>query len=161
MAKSLFLFLLTFLLIALPSNSFSQQTDSKLKHITNNADVIVTGKVSEQKSSWDNNKTRIYTEATLQVDEYLKGNNNGALVVVTYPGGEVNGIGELYTHMPKFENDEDVLVFLKKDDKGYKVFGGEEGKIKIIKDTKTGERITTSNVRIEDLKTQIKKYLAK
>jgi hypothetical protein len=82
---------------------------------------------------------------------------------VTYPGGEVNGVGELYTHMPKFEKDEDVLVFLKRDEKnmGYRVFDGEEGKLKIIKDKNTGERITTSNVRVEDLKSQIKKYLTK
>ena len=142
------------------SIAFSQQSEAKLKQLTTNADVIVTGKVSGKTSSWNMDKTRIYTEASLQVDEYLKGNNTGNSVVITYPGGEVNGIGELYTHMPKFENNEDVLVFLKKDVKGYKVFDGEEGKIQIIKDAKTGEKITSSNVRINYLKTKIKNYLS-
>ena len=158
--KSLFPFLLTILFSGFISIAFPQQSEAKLKQLTTNADVIVTGKVSGKTSSWNMDKTRIYTEASLQVDEYLKGNNTGNSVVITYPGGEVNGIGELYTHMPKFENNEDVLVFLKKDVKGYKVFDGEEGKIQIIKDAKTGEKITSSNVRINYLKTKIKNYLS-
>lgn len=159
--RSLLLFLLTILYCGFTSVSFSQQTNLKLKQLTTNADIIVTGKVSGKISGWNADKSRIYTTATLNVDEYLKGNNNGSSVVVIYPGGEVNGIGELYTHMPKFEDNENVLVFLKKDVKGYKVFDGEEGKIRIIKDAKTGERVTSSNVRIDDLKTQIKNYLNK
>ena len=159
--KSIFIFLLVILISGTLSVSFSQQSEAKLKHLTVNADIIVTGKVSGNKSNWNTDKTRIYTEATLNVDEYLKGINNGSSVVINYPGGEVNGVGELYTHMPKFVDNEDVLVFLKKDEKGYKVFDGEEGKIRIIKDAKTGEAITNSNIRVEDLKTQIKKYLAK
>jgi hypothetical protein len=161
MIKSIFLFLLTILFSGYFSIALCQKTEAKLKQLTVNADLIVTGKVAGNKSNWNPDKTRIYTEATLQVDEYLKGNNIGNSVVVTYPGGEVNGIGELYTHMPKFENNEDVLVFLKKDANGYKVFDGEEGKIKIMKDVKTGEEITSSNVRINYLKAQIKNYLNK
>jgi len=157
--KSIFLFLLAILVSGSLSISFSQQMEAKLKQLTTNADIIVTGKISSNKSSWNNNKTRIFTEATLNIDEYLKGNNNGSSVVITYPGGEVNGVGELYTHMPNFEDNENVLVFLKKDEKGYKVFDGEEGKIRIIKDAKTGEAITSSNIRISHLKAQIKTYL--
>jgi hypothetical protein len=158
--KSIFLFLLAILISGTLSVSFSQQS-AKLKQLTVNADIIVTGKISRNKSNWNTEKTRIYSEATLYVDEYLKGQNSGNSVVIIYPGGEVNGVGELYTHMPKFADNEDVLVFLKKDEKGYKVFDGEEGKMKLVKDANTGERITTSNVRFEDLKTQIKKYLTK
>jgi len=155
----MFLALLAILVSGTLSVSFSQQMEAKLKQLTANADIIVTGKVSGNKSGWNNNKTRIFTEATLNVDEYLKGSNNGSSVVITYPGGEVNGVGELYTHMPKFADNEDVLVFLKKDEKGYKVFDGEEGKIRIIKDEKTGEAITSSNISISHLKAQIKTYL--
>ena len=95
---------------------FSQKELAAIKVLSKGADVIVTGKVAKQKSSWNKDKTRIYTQATLQVDEYLKG-NSGNSVVVTYPGGEVGDVGELYTHMPRFTNDENVLVFLKKDQK--------------------------------------------
>lgn len=159
--RSYFLFLLIILFSGTASLSFSQQNNAALQRLTENADVIVTGNVSGQVSNWNANKSKIFTEATLKVDEYLKGNNSGSSIVITYPGGEVGGVGELYTHMPRFANNEDVIVFLKKDEKGYKVFEGEDGKITIIKDAKTGEKMTTSNIQLKEMKTQIKKYLDK
>jgi len=142
--------------------SYSQLTSSEVKSMSQNADLIITGKVIEQNSTWNENQTRIYTKATIQVEEYLKGNNNGSSLVVTYPGGEVGDVGEMYSHMPKFEDNEEVLVFLKKDEKNadYKVYNGENGKISVINDPKTGEKVTTSYVQINSLKTQIKSYIS-
>ncbi len=160
-SKSLYLFLFALIFSGFASVSFPQQMNAKLQQLTKGADIIVTGKISKQKSNWNANKTRIYTEATLQVNDYLKGRNRENTVTVVYPGGEVGGIGELYTHMPRFKNDEDVLVFLKKErtGNGYKVFDGDNGKIRIVKNAKTGEEVTGSNIRISYLKTQIKSYL--
>ena len=143
------------------SVSFSQLTSYEVESMSKNADLIITGKVKEQNSNWNESKTRIYTYATIQVEEYLKGSNTGSSIVVSYPGGEVGDIGELYSHMPRFENNEEILVFLKKDERstGYKVFNGEEGKISVIIDPKTGEKVTTSNVQINSLKAQIKSYI--
>jgi hypothetical protein len=161
--KSFFLFLFTLIVGGFVSVSFPQQTNAKLKHLAKGADIIVTGKIFKQKSNWNATKTRIYTEATLHINDHLKGNNRENTVTVVYPGGEVGGIGELYTHMPRFKNDENVLVFLKKEKHGnsYKVFDGDNGKIRIIKNAKTGEEVTSSNIRISYLKTQIKGYLKK
>jgi hypothetical protein len=155
------LFWIFLIIYGISSTAFSQQHGSRIEKLSKNSDLILTGKVVHQNSSWNENKTRIYTKATLKVDEYLKGNNAGNSVEVIYPGGEVDGVGELYSHMPRFNNDEEVLVFLKKDKKktDYKVFAGEEGKITVINDSKTGEKITSSNVKIEHLKAQIKSYL--
>ena len=141
--------------------AFAQLTSSEVESMSKNADLIITGKVTQQSSSWNENQTRIYTQATIQVEEYLKGSNNSGSVIVSYPGGEVGDVGELYSHMPRFEDNEEVLVFLKKDDKStnYKVFNGEEGKINVIIDPKTGEKVTTSNVQINSLKAQIKSYI--
>lgn len=143
------------------SAAFAQLTSSDVERMSKNADLIITGKVVEQNSNWNENKTRIYTQATIQVEEYLKGNSNGSSLNVIYPGGEVGDVGEMYSHMPRFENNEEVLVFLKKDDKStnYKVFNGEEGKINVVMDPKTGEKVTTSNVQINSLKAQIKSYI--
>jgi len=155
-----FLFIM-FILLGFSLPSFSQSEVSQLQKLAKGADVIVTGKVTKKKSDWNDNKTRIYTRATLQVDEYLKGKGNGNAVEVTYPGGEVGDVGEIYTHMPKFEENEEVLVFLKEDKnlKGFKVFDGEEGKITVVSDVNTKEKVTGSKVRIEDIKSQIKKYI--
>ncbi len=161
--KGILLFSLVVIFTGIFTITYSQQANAKLKQLSKQADIIVTGKVSNQKSSWNSNKTRIYTQATLQVNDYLKGNNRGNTVTVIYPGGEVGGIGELYTHMPRFKNNEDVLVFLKKEknSNNYNVYDGENGKIRIIKNAKTGEEVTNSNIRISYLKTQIKSYLKK
>lgn len=141
--------------------AFAQLTSSDIERMSKNADIIITGKVTQQSSSWNENNTRIYTQATIQVEEYLKGSNNSGPVIVSYLGGEVGDVGEMYSHMPRFENNEEVLVFLKKDDKStnYKVFNGEEGKINVVMDAKTGEKVTTSNVQINSLKAQIKSYI--
>lgn len=153
---SIFLFLLGFC----PAY-FAQQVVVEIKDLSRGADVILTGKVTQQISSWNDDNSRIYTKATIQVEEYLKGSNDGGSVVVRYLGGEVGDVGELYSHMPRFEDEEEVLVFLKKDVKNaeYKVFNGENGKINIIEDSKTGEKVTTSNVNINSLKSQIKSYI--
>jgi len=154
----LFILLFVFLLCRA---DFAQQNSNEIKNLSMGADVIITGKVSQQTSSWNENHTRIYTSATIQVDEYLKGSNNGSPVVVRYLGGEVGDIGEQYSHMPRFEDKEEVLVFLKKDQKNseYKVFSGEDGKFSIINDPKTGEKVTTSNVPLSSLKAKIKNYV--
>ena len=141
--------------------SFAQLNAPEMKILTESADIIIIGKVTEQTSSWNENKSRIYTSATIQAEEFLKGNNNGNSVSVKYPGGEVDDIGEVYSHMPRFENNEDVLLFLKRDEKSteYKVLNGEDGKISIASDPNTGERILASNVKVSTLRAQIKSYL--
>lgn len=148
-------------IMAFAITSFAQKEISQLKKLSHGADVIVTGKVKQKKSAWNENKTRIYTRATLEVNEYLKGKTNGSSVEIVYPGGEVDDVGELYTHMPSFEKDEEVLVFLKKDEKrnSYKVFQGEEGKIKLISDPKSKEKVTGLNQSVKALKSEIRNIL--
>ena len=142
--------------------SIAKNETSRLAKLSKGADIIVTGKVMEKKSSWNENKTRIYTRATLKVDEFIKGKGNGNSVDILYPGGEVDDVGEIYTHMPTFEQDEEVLVFLKKDDKqnNYRVFQGEEGKIKVINDPERKEKVNGENQSIKALKTEIRNILS-
>jgi hypothetical protein len=153
-----------YLLIVVGGFFFSclaQVSSTDIKNMSEKADIIITGKVIQQKSSWNEDKSRIYTNATIQIEEYLKGNNSESSVVVRYLGGEVGDVGELYSHMPKFEDKEEVLVFLTKDEQNsnYKVFNGADGKINIVEDQKTGEKITASNVKINSFKAQIKSYI--
>jgi hypothetical protein len=157
-------FLLAVLLLFTQSlTSFAQKTDHEIKKMSGQADLILIGKVMRKKSDWNENKTRIYTRATIQVDEYLKGRADGKSVEVVYPGGEVGDTGELYTHMPVFGNNEEVLVFLKKDNKNkaFTVLNGEKGKIKIWKNTKSNDKTSGSNRPINDLKDKIKRFVKK
>jgi hypothetical protein len=71
------LFWIFLIIYGISSTAFSQQHGSRIEKLSKNSDLILTGKVVHQNSSWNENKTRIYTKATLKVDEYLKGNNTG------------------------------------------------------------------------------------
>jgi hypothetical protein len=155
------IFYLLFIFLGFSIAAFAQEEPSAFKQLSRGADVILTGKVTQKISSWDKTKSRIYTKASLQVNEYLKGTTNDNVIDVTYPGGEVGDVGEIYTHMPTFEDNEEVLVFLKKNGKTrqYQVFSGEKGKITVLKDAKTKEKVTRTNVRIEVIKEQIKEYI--
>ncbi len=155
------LFLPILIILGFQLTSFAAEKPDRIKKLAKEADVIVTGKVLEKNSRWNANKTKIYTKATLQVDEYLKGIKNGNTVEISYPGGEVGDVGEIYTHMPRFEKNEEVLVFLKKDTKSdaFKVYNGEEGKIKVISDARSKEKVSSSNISIKQLKARIKSYI--
>ena len=152
---------LILLLSGFKISTLSQTMPTDIKNLSVAADVILTGKVTKQNSSWNKDKTRIYTDVTLEVDEYLKGNSSNKTLVVTTPGGEVGEVGELYTHMPRFSKDEEVLLFVKKDtkDMSYKVLNGEDGKMTLYTDKKTGEKVTSSNKKISKLKNEIKNYV--
>lgn len=142
-------------------NSLAQRNTSELKYLAKNSDAIITGKVVQQKSQWNEDKTRIYTNATLDVEEYIKGKINKRSITVKYPGGEVGEVGELYTHVATLSNDEEVLLFVKKDpwDMNYKILGGEDGKITIYTDKKTGEKITSQFKKVSAYKKEIKKLI--
>lgn len=161
MLNSIRFFFLILISIGIHLTAFAQGEIPKIKNLSKDSDVIITGKVIEKESSWNDSKSRIYTKTTVQVDEYLKGTNAEQSLEITTPGGEVGEVGELYSHMPTFEDNEEVLVFLKKDTKreSFRVLNGEEGKIRVISDVKTNEKRTSSNIRISDLKSQIKSYV--
>jgi hypothetical protein len=145
--------------ILIGTQSFPQQS-LILQRLSGDADLILTGKVTKQQSGWIQNKTRIVTYTTIKANDVIKGNPNQSDIVVVHPGGEIDGIGELYTHMPTFKDDEEVLLFLKKDDKSsdYNVLYGEEGKIALM-NSPGGEKVTASQMPVNMLKLQIQKYL--
>lgn len=157
--KGNFFVFLVIIILFIQFNNHSQTFQSEIKSLSKGADIILTGKVTKQQSEWTHNKSRIMTRTTIQVDEYLKGNGNRNSIVVNHPGGEIDGVGELYSHMPEFNNDEEVLLFLKKEKNSpdYTVFSGEDGKISIVRNEK-GEKVTPSNLSISTLKVQIKRY---
>ena len=158
--KSIFI-IIAFMFSTMTSLNLAQQIKVDIKDLSKDADLIITGKVSQQISSWNEDKTRIYTIATVQVEDYIKGNVTGNSVSVKYLGGEVGDVGETYSHIPTFVNNEEVLIFLKKNENksDYSVLYGEEGKISLVNDSQTGELVTSSNVRVSALKNQIKNFI--
>ena len=145
------------------SEGHSQSIQSEIKNLSEGADMIVTGKVVNQKSEWSSDKSKIYTNVTIQVDEFLKGSNNQNKIVIKNLGGEVGNVGETYSHVPTFQDDEDVLLFVKKStkDESLRVFEGDEGKLTLYKNKKTGEKVTSKNIKASEMKKEIKNYVEK
>lgn len=155
------LLLITILLFVTQNLLLAQSIKSDIKNLSAGADMIITGKVVDQKSNWSSDNSRIYTQVTIQVDEYLKGSDNQDRIVITHLGGEVGSVGETYSHIPTFTDDENVLVFVKKSakDESLSVFEGEEGKLTLYQNKNTGEKVTSKNVSVNEMKKEIKNYV--
>ncbi len=157
--KDNFFVLMVFFVFFAQIQSHSQSSPAEIKTLSKKADVILTGKVIRQNSSWNSDRSRIFTNVVVQKNECLKGDYPEKTLALITPGGEVGDVGELYSHMPAFKNDEEVLLFIKKDkDMKYKVLGGEEGKLTLYRD-KNGVLITSYNQKISSLKKEIQSYM--
>ena len=102
----------------LPVLLWSQSTTIQTEQLIRASDVIVVGRVGALKSEWNADKSRIQTVVKIQVGETIKGAVDGGSLTVVIPGGEVDGVGEWYSHSVRFKDSEDVVVFAKKDKQG-------------------------------------------
>jgi len=127
-----------------------------MEMLARQADVVVVGKVSRVSSTWNDDKSRIMTTVTVEVDQQVKGAGASAITLVT-PGGEVDGVGELYSHTAQFKKDEEVVVFAQKDARGHlRVVAGEQGKLNVRADKTTGIRMVAGDTRLEDFVSHLK-----
>lgn len=114
------------------------------EELVQRADVVVVGKVTAMSSAWNSDRSRIYTRVTISVSQQIKGETSENSATVSIPGGEVDGIGEFYSHTASFKMDEEVVVFATKDRQGQlQVTGGNEGKTTVTKDETTGLRMVS------------------
>jgi hypothetical protein len=145
--------------IVIPALALCQSKAMKVDELSARAEVVAVGRVAGTKSGWENNKANIVTYVTLTVGEYLKGGGGGTMTIAT-PGGEVDGVGELYSHSARFAKDEQVVVFAEKDKQGrFRVSGGHEGKFTVSKDEASGIPLVSNSKRLEDFKTEIRNSL--
>jgi len=125
--------------------------------LTRQSDVVVIGKVAGMKSGWNSDRSRIFTTVTVAVDQTLKGDAGGASTTILIPGGEVDGVGELYSHTAQFRKDEEVVVFARKDKQGrLRVVAGEHGKLSVSEDAATGARLVSGAGTLTQLTQQVK-----
>ena len=155
--KALFT-LLVFCLVGMTlSNSSSAQSKKNSEEaLAKRAEIVAVGKVISKKAQWEDNRSHIVTYVTLSVSEYLKGGAGGVVTIAT-PGGEVDGVGELYSHSASFIPDEEVVVFAKKDKRGrFLVTGGPEGKLSVMRDKTTGKAMVSGKRSLDDFAADIR-----
>jgi hypothetical protein len=147
------------LLSVLAAGAAAQSNTVTSEELARASDVVAVGKVTGMRGEWDQNKTRIVTRVTVAVDEYLKG-DAGTVMTITSLGGEVDGVGEWYSHSARFKKDEDVVVFAEKDKDGnYRVAGGQQGKLSIEQDAGTSIARVSEQTTLDDVRTQVKNAL--
>lgn len=128
----------------------SQERALQTAELTRQADLVVVGKVAEVHSSWNRERTRIQTAVTVAVDQSLKGTAGGGSVTVMTPGGEIDGVGEYYSHTARFAKDENVVVFARRlPDGKLRVTGGEQGKVAVRQDAVTGARMVAGDMTLD------------
>jgi len=141
------------------STAVAQQRPMTVDELAKQADVVAVGRVTAMKSEWDEGKTRIITRVSLAVDEYLKeGTERSKTVTIVTPGGEIGEVGEMYTHVPTFRQSENVVVFLRKDNRGdYRVSGGTQGKYSIERDPENGKLVVAGSVEVGEFTKAVKR----
>ena len=121
--------------------SKAQVIKMSAEDLTKKSTAVLYGKCSEVKSEWNDKKDLIFTYVTVVPEEYIKG-NLGSEAVITIPGGQVDDIRYEVSEMPLFVEGEEIVAFVWTNPAGKNIItGGYQGKMKIEKDSKTGERM--------------------
>ena len=109
--------------------------------LARDADAIVVGTVTDVQGAWGSDRNFIHSTVTVRVERSLRGNQDDQIVLST-PGGVVNGVGQKAAGMAEFEIGERVLVFLAAGEDGTpKVLGYTQGKSRVIVDGQGRERL--------------------
>jgi hypothetical protein len=146
-----------FVAIFFPLILMGQSKSINAEKIIKESEVIVQGKVGGRTTEWTAKHDKIQTRVIISVDQTLKGAVPGSTITVVVPGGEIDGVGEWYSHVPRFEDQEEVVLFARQDKAGaFKVAGGEAGKFTVVKDAKTGSKIIANVGTLESFTSKIK-----
>ena len=101
--------------------------------------AIVTGRVTGLSTAVDANTDLVYTYIRLEVNTVLKGKITEREIVLKELGGETRDRGTMIFGMPRFENGQDVLVYLNTwPDGSLRVHQGFLGKFNIKRDPSNG-----------------------
>lgn len=142
--------------VAAPELVWCQQDARLNEDLARRADAIVIAKVTGLTSAWNSDRSRIYTTVTLAIDEQLKGEGTGTMSIST-PGGEVDGVGEVYSHVPRFKLNEQVVVFAQRDTQGrFQLVGGIEGKMSVIIEESTGRQLVADHETLQGFAVRVK-----
>lgn len=150
----------TILGAVVPQRLLCQSVALTTEDLVQRADVIIIGKVTAMNPEWSRDRSRILTRVTIAVDQHIKGEASENSVTVTIPGGEVDGIGEVYSHFARFKLDEQVVVFAAADRQGQlQVVGGDEGKATVRREQVTGRQLVSDNESLQMFTAKLKRIV--
>lgn len=102
--------------------------ERSLEDLTLDAGAILSGHVTSIESSWNDDRTLIYTDVLIDVDNPVKGEAGPGEAILRLPGGRVGKIGLAVSNTPVLTLNEEVFVFLKPAEwTGYELQGSWQG----------------------------------
>ncbi|HWV37712.1 MAG TPA: hypothetical protein VN033_04450 [Vulgatibacter sp.] len=105
--------------------------------LTQRSDRVVTGRVVATEPRPSEDGRRISTVVTLQIDETWKGTPAEEVRILAM-GGTLDGISQVVTGAARFEEGEEVVVFLRRlrtEEALFEVVGMAQGKLAVERDT--------------------------
>ena len=127
-----------------------------LDDLTNQADLIVVGRVDSLSSQWNPEHTHIFTNVGVSVERVIKGAAGGE-VVVKAPGGTAEGITEWASEAPSFAVGERALLFLKSESAGVHSLANWRWGKQIVED----ERVLPMNLALSQVISNVGEILRK
>lgn len=104
-----------------------------LDELVGESEMIVHGRVLRSWSAWDSAHRFIWTHHELSVQDLLKG-RTGTRVIVSEPGGTVDGISLQVSGAVRFADGEEDIVFLYRTPIGYlRTCGSGQGKYTVMR----------------------------
>lgn len=120
-----------------------------IEKLIEQADVIAVGVYTDVSSAWD--KKKIYTTATFNIEEVIKG-SAGAVIKIKVLGGVAihprlnTPISMNVSNAAKFKVDSEAVVFLKKNSDTYQLVGMSKGNVPVITD-KAGNKTIGAGIK--------------
>lgn len=101
------------------------------QELSDKSSLIIVGTIIKTESSWNAERTKIFTFVEIEVEEYVKGQGDKT-ITIRVPGGTAEGITEEHTGNPTFSVGEKVLLFLNPGHPYSDIVGAYQGKYTII-----------------------------
>lgn len=129
---------LVLLFVSLPATA-TQVEYLPIETLGSESPVVVRGEVTDVRTFWNEDRTRILTETTVRVDERFKGPASREVRIVQL-GGELEGVRMTVAGALEWIPGEEVVLFLEDSLPGrYRVAGFSQGRFDVQVDPRTGE----------------------
>src|SRR5258708_6547857 len=107
-----------------------------LDELIDQSEAIVHGRVMQSWSAWDSAHKYIWTHHLMAVIDPVRGGGPG-FVVVSEPGGELDGVGMRFSGALEYSVGEEAIVFLYRTPIGYlRATGSGQGKFTVTAETR-------------------------
>lgn len=141
-------------LVIFANAGFAIMVEYDLNRLVGESSDIVTGKVVKVESHTPGSISDIVTDVTIGIGGAIKGEAKES-ITARYPGGQITfsdgtGIGLHISDTPRFEQGEEVLLFLNKEQKElqYRITANYQGKFTLITDKVSGRKTALADSKI-------------